>query len=84
MRADRTSPLPEPDAASAAHSECVAGYIRQRIDEGGGSISFAEFMHHALYAPGLGYYTAGSAKFGDAGDFVTAPEISPLFGRVLA
>jgi SAM-dependent MidA family methyltransferase len=50
----------------------------------GGSLSFAEFMQHALYAPGLGYYSAGAAKFGAAGDFVTAPETSPLFARVLA
>jgi SAM-dependent MidA family methyltransferase len=76
--------LPQPDAASAAHSERCAGYIRARIHDAGGSISFAEFMHYALYAPGLGYYSAGSRKFGVAGDFVTAPEISPLFGRVIA
>ena len=49
-----------------------------------GSISFAQFMHLALYSPGLGYYDVGTTKFGAAGDFVTAPEISPLFGRVLA
>lgn len=47
-------------------------------------ISFAEFMHEALYAPGLGYYSAGSSKFGTDGDFVTAPEVSAVFGRVLA
>jgi SAM-dependent MidA family methyltransferase len=47
-------------------------------------LSFAEFMQHALYAPGLGYYSAGAAKFGAAGDFVTAPETSPLFAKVLA
>jgi SAM-dependent MidA family methyltransferase len=76
--------LPQPDAISAAHSERCAGYIRARIRDAGGSISFAEFMHYALYAPGLGYYAAGARKFGDAGDFVTAPEISPLFGRVVA
>lgn len=75
--------LPRPDAASLEHSSRVAARLRQRIDETGGSISFAEFMHEALYAPGLGYYTAGAAKFGPAGDFVTAPELSPLFGRVL-
>ena len=76
--------LPQPDAISAAHSERCADYIRARILDAGGSISFAEFMHYALYAPGLGYYAAGTCKFGDAGDFVTAPEISPLFGRVVA
>jgi SAM-dependent MidA family methyltransferase len=76
--------LPRPDEISAAHSERCAEYIRERIRDAGGSISFAEFMHYALYAPGLGYYSAGTRKFGDAGDFVTAPEISPLFGRVVA
>ena len=76
--------LPAADDASAAHSSRVAEYICQRIKEEGGSISFAEFMQHALYAPGLGYYVSGTAKFGGAGDFITAPEISPLFGQVLA
>jgi SAM-dependent MidA family methyltransferase len=76
--------LPTPDAESAAHSRRVAEYICQRIAEEGGSISFAEFMQHALYAPGLGYYVSGTTKFGSDGDFITAPEISPLFGRVLA
>ena len=50
----------------------------------GGWISFARYRELALYAPGLGYYTAGAHKFGAAGDFVTAPELSPLFGRTLA
>lgn len=82
-RTDRLE-LPKPDAISASHSLKVAAAIRAAIDAGGGSISFAEFMHHALYAPGLGYYSAGAAKLGAAGDFITAPEISPLFGAVLA
>jgi SAM-dependent MidA family methyltransferase len=76
--------LPIPDAESAAHSRRVAEYICQRIGEEGGSISFAEFMQHALYAPGLGYYVSGTSKFGVDGDFITAPEISPLFGWVVA
>jgi SAM-dependent MidA family methyltransferase len=76
--------LPQPEAASQAHSERVRAYIRNAIDDAGGSIGFAEFMQHALYANGLGYYSAGATKFGEAGDFVTAPEISPLFGKVLA
>lgn len=76
--------LPAPDADGLAHSEAVAGHIRALMERSGGSISFAEFMHEALYAPGLGYYNAGAARFGTAGDFVTAPEIGPLFGRVLA
>ena len=76
--------LPEPDSESAAHSRRASEFIADKIREAGGSISFAEFMHHALYAPGLGYYSAGPVKFGAAGDFVTAPEISPVFGRVVA
>ncbi len=50
----------------------------------GGVISFADYMHMALYEPGLGYYAAGATKIGEAGDFVTAPEISALFGQCLA
>ena len=79
-----TAGLPEVDAASAAHSAAAAAHIRGLMDAGGGSISFAEFMQAALYAPALGYYVAGARKLGRGGDFVTAPEISPLFGRVLA
>lgn len=74
--------LPAPDADSARHSLRVSEYLRQRI--GSGSISFAEFMQEVLYAPGLGYYVAGNRKFGGDGDFVTAPEISDLFGFVIA
>jgi len=83
MQLDAQS-LPRADAVSAAHSVRVASYIAARVEEAGGTLSFAEFMHHALYAPGLGYYAAGATKFGAEGDFVTAPEVSPVFGRVLA
>jgi SAM-dependent MidA family methyltransferase len=76
--------LPEPDSISAAHSELVARHLFDKIAAAGGCISFAAFMHEALYAPGLGYYNAGAAKFGPDGDFTTAPEVSSLFGHVLA
>ena len=76
--------LPDPDPQSAAHSARVAAYVSNRIADAGGAISFAEYMHHVLYAPGLGYYSAGTTKFGAGGDFITAPEVSPVFGRVLA
>ena len=76
--------LPAPDEASAAHCRRVSEHIAQSINACGGSISFAEFMQQALYAPGLGYYVSGTTKFGADGDFITAPETSPLFGQVLA
>jgi len=78
------SPLPEPAPEAAQHSQALSELIRQEIAAGGGWIGFARFMELALYAPGLGYYSAGAAKFGNSGDFVTAPEISSLFGRTLA
>src|SRR5882672_6110545 len=76
--------LPEPTPDARAHSDRVAALIRGEIASSGGWISFARYMELALYAPGLGYYSAGAKKLGKAGDFVTAPEISPLFGQTLA
>ena len=75
--------LPAPDAAAAAHSARLLAVIRAEI-AAHGAISFARFMEQALYAPGLGYYCAGTDKFGPGGDFITAPELSPLFSRCLA
>ncbi|MDD5241017.1 MAG: SAM-dependent methyltransferase [Sulfuricella sp.] len=77
-------PLPAPDPATLAHSEKTAGLIQRDIEANDGWIPFSRFMELALYAPGLGYYSAGMNKFGSSGDFVTAPEISALFGRSLA
>jgi SAM-dependent MidA family methyltransferase len=78
----RNLPSPTPDAL--VHSAKLCELIRKDIAAQGGWIPFSRFMELALYAPGLGYYTAGARKFGDAGDFITAPELSPLFGRTLA
>jgi SAM-dependent MidA family methyltransferase len=75
-------PQPSPDAL--AHSARVVAHIDKLIADSGGWISFADYMGAVLYAPGLGYYVAGSRKFGSAGDFVTAPELTALFGEALA
>ncbi len=76
--------LPEPDAGALARSAGLASRIGACIDAAGGWIPFDRYMELALYEPGLGYYDGAQAKFGAAGDFVTAPEISPLFARALA
>jgi SAM-dependent MidA family methyltransferase len=75
--------LPKPAEDALAHSRALSDLIRRRIADAGGWIDFSEYMDLALYSPGLGYYSAGAQKFGPAGDFVTAPEISPLFGRCI-
>ncbi len=76
--------LPPPGAVALAVSEALIDVIHEEIAACNGQISFARFMELALYAPGLGYYAAGSHKLGEAGDFVTAPEISGLYSRCVA
>lgn len=75
--------LPEPGADERAHSERLQAIIRADIKQHG-SIPFWHYMELALYAPGLGYYSAGKTKFGASGDFVTASEIGDLFARSMA
>jgi len=76
--------MPEPDSAAKAHSLELITLIKEHIAQQGGAITFHDFMQLALHAPGLGYYSAGSRKLGKEGDFITAPETSPLFSRCLA
>jgi SAM-dependent MidA family methyltransferase len=76
--------LPSPTPDALAYSQQLSRHIQAEIAAADGWMNFARFMELALYAPGLGYYVAGARKFGAAGDFVTAPEISPLFGYCLA
>ena len=76
--------LPPPDADALAHSQRLRALIQQQIVAGGGSLPFWRFMELALYAPGLGYYSAGATKFGGDGDFTTAPELSVLFTACVA
>ena len=79
----RPAGLPAPDPDAVRHGRRAEALVRGRIEERG-AIPFREYMEICLTAPGLGYYTAGSGKFGPEGDFVTAPEISPLFARCVA
>lgn len=76
--------LPPPGADALAHSEELQALIHQQIVDNGGAIPFSRFMELALYAPGLGYYSAGASKFGAEGDFVTAPELGPIFAACVA
>lgn len=71
-------------AQEREHEARVLSCLRERIRCAGGPLPFSAFMQIALYEPGLGYYSAGARKFGEGGDFVTAPEISRLFGRCVA
>jgi SAM-dependent MidA family methyltransferase len=76
--------LPSLSPDEERHSSAATALVRDRLVAAGGWLSFAEFMELALYAPGLGYYSAGSVKLGAGGDFVTAPEVSDLFSRCVA
>ncbi len=78
------SSLPPPSADAQALSTKLSARISAAMAAAGGSLPFWKYMNMALYEPGLGYYSAGSHKLGAAGDFITAPEISPLFSRTLA
>src|SRR5260221_4173868 len=76
--------MPALDAAQRAQSEAMLASLRALIAARGGWIPFDEYLQQLHYAPGLGYYSAGAAKFGTAGDFTTAPELSGLFGACIA
>jgi SAM-dependent MidA family methyltransferase len=77
-------PFPAPDSAALAVSDALVERIHDEIDAGGGWISFERYMQFALYEPGLGYYSAGSARLGPSGDFTTAPEQGTWLARALA
>lgn len=84
MPESKPAELPEPSAEARAHSARLVACVLAEIERNDGRIPFSTFMNMALYQPGLGYYSADLAKFGEAGDFITAPEISSLFGQCLA
>lgn len=75
-------PLPEDDAL--AHSNQLAALLRSEMQASGGTMAFSRFMELSLYAPGWGYYSAGASKFGASGDFVTGPELGPLFAATVS
>ena len=86
MPAETSLPV---SADALAHSQRVSAFLHARIQEQGGWMPFSQWMQQVLYAPGLGYYAAGSVKLADisatvSGDFVTAPQLTPLFGHTLA
>jgi SAM-dependent MidA family methyltransferase len=76
--------LPPLSPEEEQHSRAATALIRERLAAAGGWLAFDEYLELALYAPGLGYYSAGSAKLGPEGDFVTAPEVSDLFTDCVA
>lgn len=76
--------LPPLSRDERTHSDRVREHVAMAVRAAGGFLSFADFMQIALYAPGLGYYSAGARKLGRGGDFTTAPESSALFGRCVA
>ena len=82
MNIDSTLPLPGKDAQ--LHSARVVAHVHDEIAKCGGFIPFSRYLELVLYAPGLGYYVAGTRKFGADGDFVTGPELTPLYGAALA
>ena len=84
MSVPHLSDLPAPSPDALAHSKKLVALIASEIAANAGWIPFARYMELALYAPGLGYYTAGARKLGREGDFITAPEMTPLYGQTLA
>ncbi len=70
--------------AERRHCARVRAQLREQITAADGWISFEQYMDTVLYAPALGYYSAGAQKFGAGGDFTTAPEVSRLFGGCVA
>lgn len=86
---DRRAPAPQtdfppPPPVAQAHSAAVAAAVAAAVDAAGGWLPFEQYLDLVLYAPGLGYYSAGATRFGPAGDFVTAPELGPAFAGCVA
>jgi len=76
--------LPKPSAEQLQHQQQLLTHLNESCIKNGGKLHFEDFMQLVLYAPKLGYYSAGQHKIGAQGDFITAPEVSPLFSQCLA
>lgn len=81
---NKLAELPQPDSDACQRSAELAVVIKRACAEQGGAMPFSQYMQYALYTPTLGYYSSGLQKFGSGGDFITAPEVSPLFAQCLA
>ncbi len=77
-------PLPRPVQTDSIQSGKLCRHIQKLITQSGGSISFEQYMSACLYQPALGYYNTDGDRIGEAGDFITAPEVSSLFSKCLA
>ncbi|HTH75763.1 MAG TPA: class I SAM-dependent methyltransferase [Trinickia sp.] len=88
QNAHEPASLPVPAADALDASAALTAHIREAISQAGGWLPFDRYLELTLYTPGLGYYSGGARKFGhraeDGSDFVTAPELSPLFAQTLA
>lgn len=84
LHASAAMNLPQPSAEALEQSAALVARLQALIAAEGSWIPFSSYMAETLYAPGLGYYSGGSRKFGPGGDFITAPELTPLFGQALA
>lgn len=82
MKESGSKSLPEPSEAAKKRSFLLQERIRNSCESGW--MPFSDYMNIALYEPELGYYSGGLQKFGAKGDFITSPEVSPLFGQCLA
>jgi SAM-dependent MidA family methyltransferase len=78
-----TNKLPPPSKEAIEHSNNLVASIKKYANKQT-SLSFAQFMQQTLYTPQLGYYSNSLQKIGEKGDFITSPEISPLFSKCLA
>lgn len=85
MPNDAWQQLPEPEGIAQAHSRALAQRLKPIIaGRGDKGYSFFEYMRFVLYEPAFGYYAVGNQKLGEQGDFVTSPELTPLFGYSVA